>query len=113
MKSAKLLITLVITLSASSMFAADPEPEEIYLRAFTLIQKADVLAERESVADAIKTYEEADTALISILKLYPAFNPKLVAYREHGVTKVVENLKLPFEQREKFVPVASKQGGKA
>ena len=113
MKRPKLLIVCAVVALAAPALAAASDPDDLYLQAFALIQKADTFAERNSVEEAVKTYESANAALASLHARYPAYNTRLVEYRVQGTAAAAANLRLPPDQRAECKPVASKQAPRA
>jgi hypothetical protein len=84
------LYTLVLAVLLVALCPARAEePEDIYLRIFSLIQQADLLNSKGQAEKALPKYKEAQTRLDQFKRDYPEWNDKAVAYRLNYTTDKV------------------------
>jgi hypothetical protein len=63
------------------------EPEDVYLRIYTLVQQADTLKANGQSANALAKYQEAQKALLNFQRENPQWNKPMVAFRLNDVTQ--------------------------
>jgi Tfp pilus assembly protein PilF/predicted nucleic acid-binding Zn-ribbon protein len=82
----KFFLTVAVMLLASLAPAlAQQEADEKYLDIYSLIQSAETLAGNGETRDALAGLTDAQTQLQKFQKLYPTWNPDIVAYRLNDI----------------------------
>jgi hypothetical protein len=73
-------VIVAVLVTAAGTLRAD-EMDDKYLQIYNLITQADQLGQRGRTDSATAKYAEAQRALLTFKRDYPAYNPKVVAYR--------------------------------
>lgn len=82
-----------LLLTAALAFAEKIEdPSDIFLRAFSLFQKAEKLESADSLPEATQTYKQADALLKELQEKHPAWNKQIVEYRKKRVASALERI---------------------
>jgi hypothetical protein len=68
------------------------EEEDEYLRIFNIIQKGDDFNTSGKSDKALANYQEAQSALQNLRKTYPAWNSKMVTFRQNYVAEKIQAL---------------------
>lgn len=71
--------------------------EDIYLRIYSIIDRADTLRDNHQTNQAVVTYQQAYTNLFRFKQEYPKWNPTAVAFRLNYVTEKIKALAAPPE----------------
>lgn len=83
----------VLLLTAALAFAEKTEdPSDIFLRAFSLFQKAEKLEAADSLPEATQTYKQADALLKELQEKHASWNKAIVAYRKGRVAQALARL---------------------
>lgn len=82
----RLFLSLMLLLTVGGSLAVAQSPDDAYLRIYAIIQDADTLESSGQSANAAARYQEAQTALQTFQKMYPAWNPKVVTFRLNYLT---------------------------
>src|SRR5258708_6340100 len=90
MKSFAALI--VITLFILLRPARAQEPDDQYLRVFTLIEQADSLNTNNQTGAALAKYQEAEKALRNFQRSYPRWNMNVVSFRMNQIEQKIAAL---------------------
>jgi hypothetical protein len=90
-KSSWPILLLLVSLSAA--FAEEPDAK--FLRAYSVIEKADSLAKSGQADLAKARYQEAQTSLRDLKRIYPTWNAKAVSYRLGYVEDKINALSQP------------------
>jgi Flp pilus assembly protein TadD len=78
----KLLCSLVLGLVLAAVLPARAEgPDDLFVRAYALIQQGDALQAGGQAGAARERYQQARTVLIQLRTSYPSWNEKIVNYR--------------------------------
>src|SRR6185436_9377896 len=76
---------IVCVLLASLFLASAParadEPEDVYLRIYSMVQQADTMKANGQSAPALAKYREAHKALQNFQRDYPQWNKQMVTFR--------------------------------
>jgi len=99
-------LSLMALLTAALPLQAGEEEDE-YLRIFNVIQQGDDLNTGGKADQALIKYREAQAALQSLRKTYPAWNPQMVSFRQNYLAEKVAAL----TEKPAPEPKASAQAG--
>ena len=87
------LTVAVIVLASLAPALAQQEADEKYLDIYSVIQSAETLASNGETRDALSGLTDAQTQLQKFQKLYPTWNPDIVAYRLNDIASKMSSLK--------------------
>jgi len=87
-----LLFLASVTIAITVLGAPVEEPEDLYLRTFSIIQQADALSTNGKTAQALAKYHEAHTNLVNLQRFNRDWNEKTVSFRMHYVAERVAAL---------------------
>ena len=104
----KSFLGIVLLLSALLNVAhAQQDADARYVSIYNIIQQADNLADGGQPRDALAAYAEAQTKLVNFQKLFPDWDPGIVAYRLSDLDKKISTLKVQTAPRKIETPVTS------
>ncbi len=90
----KFFLTVVVIVFASlAPVQAQQEADEKYLDIYSLIQSAESLASSGETRDAAAGLADAQSQLQKFQKLYPTWNPDIVAYRLNDIAAKMSSMK--------------------
>lgn len=76
-------------------------PEDIWFRAYTLLQEGEVAESEGKQAEALGAFRQSELLFKSVAEKYPAFYPDLVEYRLEQLRKKIERFKTPEAKQPK------------
>ena len=91
------LAMLFLCLGLTSVFAAEP-PDELFVRAYQLIQRADLLLDKDQDTAAMRQYLDALDGLKGLQKEHPSWNAKVVQFRLDYVNRKLAPLRRKYPQ---------------
>lgn len=90
-----LYVVLALGLTGLTTSLALEDPDEVYLRVYKMIERADTLKQNGQSESATLKYQEAQTNLMQFKKSFPGWNNKLVAYRLNYIGEGIAALSQP------------------
>jgi hypothetical protein len=87
------MVLVLLLMNWSSARAEEPDAK--YLRIYRVIEQADSLSKSGQTEPAKARYQEAQTSLRDLKRIYPTWNAKAVAYRLSYVSERIDGLSQP------------------